>query len=126
MSVHAVHHGDTFPFCPEKKAQHKTAHGGNEMLLFFNDVCVICCVYTRVENSLKDCLFFYLVDPGGTGSTSGCETLPTDKSCNSHSPVDTFILPVFLPEGDAYRVYVPYLKGLGPFWIWNFSGFGQH
>lgn len=81
MSVHAVHHRDTFPFCPEKKAQHRTSLGGNEMLLF---------------------------------------------SYNPHSPVDTFILPVFLPEGDAYRVYVPCLKCLGPFWIWNFSGFGQH
>lgn len=65
MSVHAVHHRDTFPFCPVKKAQHKTAHGGNEMLLFFNDVCDnMCCVCTRVENSLKDCLSYH-VDPGG-------------------------------------------------------------
>lgn len=68
--LHAVHYRDTFPFCPVKKAQHRTAHGGNENGVC---VCVLCVVCTQ------------------------------------------FILPVFLPEGDAYRVYVPCLKCLGPF-----------
>lgn len=51
--------------------------------------------------------------------------LPTDKSYNSHSPVDTFILPVFLPEGDAYRVYVPCLKCLGHFGFGIFLDLGN-